>query len=140
MQPITPYLNFNGNASEALEFYSNAFGGQVVQKQTFGDAPEQFADLDEANKAKVLHAIFNSGDLVFMVSDCPPGVSVNIGTNVSLALDFSDEQSITQTFEAMQEGGEIIMPLQNTFWGAKFGMVTDKFGISWMFNYDQEKK
>ena len=88
---------------------------------------------------KVLHAGFEAGNLKFMVSDCPPGVSVNSGEQVSLSLNFTSLDDIEKTFAAMAEGGNITMPIQDTFWGARFAMTKDKFGVHWMFNYDYPK-
>ncbi|SDD53989.1 VOC family protein [Niabella drilacis] len=140
MQAITPYLNFNGDAAEALDFYAAAFGGQIVHCQTFGEARADFPSPD-SHKDKIMHALFSAGELNFMVSDCAPGTApVTAGSNISLALNFTDEASVTGAFEALAAGGTITMPLQDTFWGAKFGMVTDRFGISWMFNYDKPKR
>jgi len=133
MEAIVPYLNFNGNAREALAHYEKALNGKVVLFQTFADA--NMAQ-DESMKDKVLHAVFEAGDLKFMVSDCPPGVSVTSGDQVSLSLNFGDLNSIERTFEALSEGGQVTMPLQDTFWGARFGMAKDKFGVHWMFNHD----
>lgn len=137
MEPIIPYLNFNGNAREALGFYEQALSGKTVQFGTFGEA--NMAQ-DESMKDKVLHAVFEAGSLKFMVSDCPPGVSVNSGDQVSLSLNFTDAESIEKVFAALSEGGTITMPLQDTFWGARFGMTKDQFGIHWMFNYDKPQQ
>lgn len=137
MEAIIPYLNFNGNAAEALEFYAKALAGKVVQQQTFGGA--NMAQ-DESMKDKILHAVFEAGDLKLMVSDCPPGVAVSEGNQVSLSLNFNDLDSIEKTFAALSEGGQITMPMQDTFWGARFGMTKDKFGVHWMFNHDYQKK
>lgn len=137
MEAIIPYLNFNGNAREALSFYEKALNGKVTQIGTFGEA--NMAQ-EESMKDKVMHAIFESGALKFMVSDCPPGVSVRSGDQVSLSLDFKDPESIETTFAALSGGGNITMPLQDTFWGARFGMLKDKFGIHWMFNYDKPQQ
>jgi PhnB protein len=137
MEAIIPYLNFNGNAAEALAFYANALGGKVVQQSTFGDA--NMAQ-DESMKNKILHAVFEAGALKFMVSDCPPGVSVSSGDQVSLSLNFTDLETIEKTFTALSEGGHVTMPMQDTFWGARFGMTKDKFGVHWMFNHDYAKK
>ncbi|RYF91553.1 MAG: VOC family protein [Chitinophagaceae bacterium] len=135
MQAITPYLNFNGNATEALDFYSKAFGGSVTMRQTFGEMVP-----DESYKNKIMHATFEAGSLQFMVSDCPPGVSVNTGDQVSLSLNFDDVASLENTFKTLSEGGNVTMPLQDTFWGARFGMAKDKYGVHWMFNHDYQKK
>jgi PhnB protein len=133
MDAIIPYLNFNGNAREALAHYEKALGGKVVQLQTFADA---HMAQDESMKDKILHAVFEAGELKFMVSDCPPGVSVTSGDQLSLSLNFNDLESIEKTFTALSEGGQVTMPLQDTFWGARFGMAKDKYGIHWMFNHD----
>jgi PhnB protein len=137
MEAIVPYLNFNGNAKEALDFYAKALNGKVTQSSTFADA--NMAQ-DESMKNKILHAVFEAGDLKFMVSDCPPGVSVSSGNQVSLSLNFNDLDSIEKTFAALAEAGNITMPMQDTFWGARFGMTTDKFGVHWMFNHDYKKE
>lgn len=137
MEAIIPYLNFNGNAVEALAFYSKALGGTITQSSTFGEA--NMAE-DESMKNKILHAVFEAGALKFMVSDCPPNVSVTSGDVVSLSLNFTDPDTIEKTFAALAEGGNITMPLQDTFWGARFGMTKDKYGVHWMFNHDKETK
>lgn len=136
MEAIIPYLNFNGNAKEALAFYEKALNGNVAYSQTFADANMV---QDESMKDKILHAVFEAGNLKFMVSDCPPGVSVKEGDQVSLSLNFHDLESIEKTFASMSEGGHVTMPLQDTFWGARFGMTKDRFGVHWMFNYDKPK-
>jgi PhnB protein len=136
MEAIIPYLNFNGNATEALAFYEKALGGTTTMRSTFGEA--NMAQ-EESIKDKILHAVFEAGALKFMVSDCPPGVSVNSGDQVSLSLNFKELESIEKTFASLAEGGNITMPLQDTFWGARFGMTKDKFGVHWMFNYDYPK-
>lgn len=137
MEAIIPYLNFNGNAAEALDFYAIALNGKTTQSSTFGSA---HMAKDDSMKDKILHAVFEAGDLKFMVSDCPPGVHVSEGDQVSLSLNFTDLESIEKTFASLAEGGLITMPLQDTFWNARFGMTKDKFGVHWMFNHDKEKK
>ena len=136
MEAIIPYLNFNGNAAEALAFYAKALDGKILHQQTFG---ESLMPSSEEMKNKIMHAVFQADKLTLMVSDCPPDMSVTTGTSVSLSLNFTDEASIDKTFAALSEGSKITMPLQDTFWGAKFGMLTDPFGINWMFNYDKPK-
>jgi PhnB protein len=138
MEAIVPYLNFNGNANEALNFYTRALNGQVIFKQTYGESPmENTADW----KDKIMHASFQAGELQFMVSDIQsPDNQVTSGTNLSLSLNFKEEAEIEKVFAALSEGAHITMPLEKTFWGAKFGMLTDQFGINWMFNHDYAQK
>ena len=95
---------------------------------------------NEAVKNKIMHALFEAGALKFMVSDCPPNVSVSSGDQVSLSLNFTDLDLIEKTFANLSEGGTVTMPMQDTFWGARFGMTKDKFGVHWMFNYDYPKE
>ena len=136
MEVIIPYLNFNGNAAEALNFYSKALNGEVVYKQTFGESPMESS---EEQKNKIMHASFKAGDLQFLVSDTMPGQLVTSGTNISLSLNFNDADEMNKTFTALSEGGKVTMELQDTFWGARFGMLEDKYGFNWMFNHDYKK-
>lgn len=138
MEAIIPYLNFNGNAAEALEFYSKSLEGSVEFSQTYGESP---MPVSEEQKNRIMHATFKAGNLTFMCSDTNDHMGpVSAGTNVSLSLNFNDVESIDKTFNALSEGGNITMPLQDTFWGARFGMITDKYGFHWMFNHDIKKQ
>ncbi|MFS8082911.1 MAG: VOC family protein [Ginsengibacter sp.] len=136
MEAIIPYLNFNGNASDALKFYTNALNGKVEMSQTFGDAQ---MEMPETHKDKILHAVFTSGDLKFMVSDCPPNVSVSSSNSLSLSMNFNDVDEMNKVYAALSDDGKITMELQDTFWGARFGMLIDKYGFNWMFNHDYKK-
>jgi len=138
MDAIVPYLNFNGNAAEALAFYSEALEGSVAFQQSYGESP---MPVSEEQKNRIMHATFKAGDLIFMCSDTNDHMGpVAAGTNVSLSLNFPDVESIDKTFNALSEGGNVTMPLQDTFWGARFGMITDKYGFHWMFNHDLKKQ
>ncbi len=137
MDAIVPYLLFNGNAGEALEFYTKVLNGKILVKSTFGESPVPSSD---DMKDKIMHGSMQAGNLAIMVSDCPPDRAATPGDNVQLSLNFSDAASIDKTFAAIGEGGTVIMELQDTFWGARFGMLTDKFGIKWMFNHDKAPK
>lgn len=137
MEAIVPYLTFNGNAKEAFQFYAKALGGEILHIQTFGEVnPET----PEADKDRVMHAILKSGDLTMMTSDTRSSDHHAInGDVISLSMNFTEEKTINNTFEALSEGATIIMPLQDTFWNARFGILKDRFGIQWMFNYDKPK-
>ena len=136
MEAITPYLNFNGDASDALDFYCKALDGEIVFKQTFGESP---VESSESQKNKIMHASFKAGDLNFLVSDGMEGHTVSEGTNLSLSLNFEDVNELNKTFANLAAGGKVTMELQDTFWGARFGMLTDKYGFNWMFNHDYKK-
>ena len=136
MESIIPYLTFNGNAGEALEFYCKALNGEIVFKQTFGESP---MESPESQKDKIMHASFKAGELHFLVSDTMAGQPVSGGSNLSLSLNFEDADELNKTFAALAKGATITMELQDTFWGARFGMLTDKYGFNWMFNHDYKK-
>ncbi|MBA3829527.1 MAG: glyoxalase/bleomycin resistance/extradiol dioxygenase family protein [Taibaiella sp.] len=133
---MNAYLNFNGNSEEAMNFYKNATEGTIETIQHFGDSPMEVA---EDMKSRVLHGIMKIQGSTLMFSDTMSNDPVTFGNNFSLALDFKDDGDINRTFNALSTGGKVTMPLQDTFWGAKFGMCTDKFGVNWMFNMDKPK-
>jgi len=137
MEAIVPYLNFNGNVKDVLAFYTKALDGKVLFQQTFGESPMPH---EPEMKDKIMHATFQVGALTLMFSDCSPEHHVTMGNNISLSLNFTDTALMDKTFAGLGEGGKITMELQDTFWGARFGMLTDQFGINWMFNHDKEKK
>lgn len=129
---ITPYLTFNGNAKEALQFYKEVFGGEIEGIQTFGEA--NFPTPPEIDD-HIMHARFKKDDLLFMVSDAFLGQSIEIGNHISLALELDSEEEIQNIYRALQEKGTVIMELQDTFWGAKFAKVKDCFGVIWDLNH-----
>lgn len=136
MHAITPYLMFNGNAAGAMLFYAIAFDGKIVHSQTFGESGMPVSD--EA-KDRIMHALFEADKLQLMISDCQPDKEVKSGSQISLSLNFDNIESINKTFGSLSVDGEVTMELQDTFWGARFGMLDEKFGVSWMFNFDYPK-
>jgi PhnB protein len=134
---VTPYFTFDGNCEAALHFYAQAFGGQIVHLSRFEDAP---AESTTTQKQGVLHAQFASPKINFMASDGgDQNWKATVGNNMHLSIDFNDAADLETTFAALSDGANVTMPLQDTFWGARFGMLTDKFGINWMFNYDYKQ-
>ena len=134
---MIPYLMFQGNAEEAINFYVKNLGASVAFMQRYGDSPTP-ADADYAKK--IMHASVKIGEDMLMVSDSMKGQPVNMGDNIHLSIDAPDVSTLEELFNNMAAGGKIDMPLQDTFWGARFGMLTDQFGVHWMFNHDYEKK
>jgi PhnB protein len=141
MKPLTPYLFFDGNCREAMEFYKGCFGGKL-EILTYGDAPEDArpggTKPTEETRDKIMHACLTSGDLILMASDNPMGAAV-AGDNVSISIQPKDVSETERLFEALSEGGEVTMPLADTFWGAHFGMLKDKYGFHWMLDCPLEK-
>jgi PhnB protein len=138
MSNLVPYLTFPGTAEEALHFYVKALGGEVVNLMRMGDMEtgEPVADVD---KNRVMHGIIQVCGAQIMASDGMSHHVVTPGNNVSLSLNFDSIDAIETAFKNMSAGSTITMPLQDTFWGARFGMITDKYGINWMFNHDIKK-
>ncbi len=136
MNKLIPYLSLNGTAEEAINFYKEIFSGEILHLGRFGETQP---DVKEEHKNKIMHAILKFAENEIMFSDTIEGNITYAGTNVSLSLDFSDEGKMDKAFEKLAVGGKITMPLQDTFWGAKFGILTDKFSINWMFNHDKKK-
>ena len=130
------YLYFNGNCEEAMNFYKDILGGEMVNVSRYSDSPMQ---TDEADKNKILHAVMQVAGTTMMFSDSMGQHATIQGNNFSVSLNFHSDEEITRTFDAFSAGGNVTMPLQDMFWGAKFGMCSDKFGINWMFNWDKPK-
>ena len=135
---VTPYFTFDGTCEEALNFYAKVFQGQINHLSRFEGSPAEGMATD---KQRVLHAQFVAKKICFMASDSgQDGWQANGGNMMHLSVDFDEAGELEKVFKALSEEAKITMPLQDTFWGARFGMLTDKFGINWMFNYDYEKE
>jgi PhnB protein len=128
---LNPYLNFDGNTRQAMEFYQSVLGGSL-KVQTFGEIPGMQAAPGQEDK--VVHALLEADGIVIMASDPAPGTSVKFGDNVSLNISGSDLEKLTAVFNGLSAGGKVTMPLAKQFWGDTFGMFTDKFGLNWMVN------
>lgn len=128
---LHPYLTFNGNCEEAINFYQHALNGEIKGIQTFGQSPMPVAD---EHKNRVMHAELHFGNNLIMASDSMPDRPVTPGTNFALSLNFTDVKEEEDVFNRLSTGGMVTLPLQDQFWGARFGMCTDKFGVAWMVN------
>ncbi|WP_027376414.1 VOC family protein [Kaistella palustris] len=144
MAIINAYLTFDGNCEEAFNFYRSVFGGDFPMVGKFGDMPPQegMPPLSAELKDRVMHMTLPiSAETVLMGSDTMPGLHEHrIGNNISLSVNTDSREEADRIFTGLSEGGKVTMPLEETFWGAYFGMFTDKFGISWLINYDDPAK
>ena len=136
MKAINAYLNFDGNCGEAMSFYAQCLGAELTL-QTFADAKMTAAPGAES---RIIHARLTKGAQELMASDTMPGMPFNQGNNFSVSIDCESYAEQDRFFRALGAGGRTTMPLQDTFWGARFGMLVDRFGISWMFNCEQPTK
>ena len=129
---VQPYLSFGGRCEEAVEFYRTALGAQVQMMMRFNESPEPTPPgmLAAGFEKKIMHCSFRIGDSTVMASDgCEPGSTF---AGFSLALSVATEAEADRAFAALEKDGKVTMPLAKTFWSPKFGMLTDKFGVSWM--------
>jgi PhnB protein len=128
---VQPYLNFDGRCEEALEFYRSALGAEVTMLMRFKDMPAGAGMASPGAENKVMHSRFRIGDSTVMASDgrCTgrPGFQ-----GMSLSLTVPNEAAAQRAFTALADGGQVQMPLAKTFFSPSFGMVADRFGVSWM--------
>jgi PhnB protein len=132
---LNPYLTFNGQCEAAFKFYERCLGGKIVAMVAHAGTPaEEHVPTEWRNK--ILHARLIVGDEVLMGSDAPPDrYEEPKGFSVTLGVD--DPANAERVFHALAENGTVRMPLQQTFWAARFGMLVDRFGIPWMINCEQ---
>lgn len=136
MIKINPYLNFEGNCEEAFNFYKSVFGGEFIYLGRYEEMPAQegMPPAPEEVKKKIMHVALQVGETILMGSDSVGGCAPSFveGNNISLSINAGSRGETEKLFHALSQGGKIMMPLGDTFWGDYFGMFTDKFGINWM--------
>src|SRR5690349_23089552 len=135
---INPYLNFNGNCREVMNFYKDCLQADLTL-QTIGGSPIE-DQCPTAMKNHILHAVLQKGNLLLMASDMIAPDGFNKGNNIALSLNCSTEEEIESFFSNLSEGGRVTHSLVKQFWGATFGVLTDKYGIRWMLNYDRSSR
>lgn len=131
---VEPYLTFGGRCEEALEFYKQAIGAKVEMVMRFDECPDPMPEgmLAPGFEKKVMHSSFWVGNSMIMASDgCNPSSKFE---GFSLSISVKDEAEADKVFAALSEGGKVTMPLEKTFWSPRFGMLDDRFGVSWMVN------
>ncbi len=131
---LNTYLTFDGNCREAFEFYRSVFGGEFSSWNTFADGPPEMA-VPEAERDRVMHVSLLVGTSVLMGSDSTsvsPGPPPVAGNNFSISVAARSKEHCDTLFAELSAGGQVGMPMQETFWGSYFGALTDKFGINWM--------
>ena len=126
---LNPYISFKDNARDAMEFYKSVFGGELALN-TFGEYGDTGPSAD-----KVMHAMLESpSGYTIMAADTPEGMTYDPGTNIAVSLSGDDSDELRGYWDKLADGGNVTMPLEKQMWGDEFGMVTDRFGISWLVN------
>ncbi len=140
MAQVNPYLIFNGDCEAAFLLYKSVFGGEFPYMGKFGDMPpaEGQPELPEEEKNRVMHVTLPIGNTILMGSDTNSlAGEVKMGENVSISINVDSREEADSIFTGLTDGGVVKMPMTDTFWGAYFGMLIDKFGIHWMINFDE---
>lgn len=141
MPELVTYLTFNGNCEAAFNFYKHVFGGEFAMISRFGEMPpDAERPLAKADEQRIMHVSYPIGEgSSLMGSDVmSPMPKVTQGNNFSISINAHSKAEADRYFNGLSAGGNITMPLADTFWGAYFGMFTDKFGINWMVNFDPQ--
>ncbi len=132
---LAPFVRFNdGKCREAMNFYKGIFGGEVTL-MTVKETP-MAKDMGADKQNLIMHSELKSGQIMFSGSDMMRDKAV-MGDNVGMALECPNEKELKDIFAKLSEGGEVFMAPEETFWGAFFGMVTDKYGVEWMLNFQK---
>ena len=130
---LNPYISYNGNAREALEYYKGVFGGDLTIS-TFAEF-----GMADAGADKVMHGQLETTDgYTLMGADTPPGMPFNPGNTMTVSLS-GDTENLRGYFDKLADGGSVTMPLEKQVWGDEFGQCVDKFGVAWMVNIGQPR-
>ncbi|WP_428740392.1 VOC family protein [Tenacibaculum sp.] len=138
MQAST-YLHFNGNCKEAMTFYADVLGGEITMLMQFKDAPEEVCkNIPEEAKELIMHCTLEAGNLSIMASDFfNEKEAFNKGNNFAVSINTEDEEQALSVFNGLSKGAFVMMPFEEAFWGGKFGMLRDKFGVNWMVSLEE---
>lgn len=130
MLSLTPFVEMNGKAREAIDFYSQALGAEVAYKVMLEDTPAKSASpLSPEQKDLVSYALLKIGDAEMQISDLVTGNSYETGTQISIVISTNDKEEATRLYEALRQDGQVNEPLQESFFSPAYGIVTDRFGI-----------
>jgi len=134
---LLPYVKLKGNAEEAINYYKGLLGGEIIFLQRYGEGPKGMEGI-EGKEDKIMHATLSANGVTINIADSIDENWKGGEGSVSLSLNLEPGEDMDSIYEGLIKGGMALMPIQDTFWNARFAAVVDKFGISWMIN--QEKK
>jgi len=144
MTKVNAYITFNGNCEEAFNFYKSAFGGEFQYIGRYKDLPPTDKEkFQPGNDEKIMHiSLPISKETILMGCDKAEvsGEKTIVGNNIALSIDTNDRNEADRIFTTLSNGAQIKMPMAETFWGAYFGVLTDRFGINWLINCELTKK
>jgi PhnB protein len=134
MNATNIYLTFDGNCREAMTFYGKCLEAEP-NFTTFSAGPPDIAAMAKDAPDRILHGELKSGPVVLMASDTMPGMPFQAGSNFSISITCDTQAEMERLFAALGESGKVTMAMHDAFWGGRFGMLLDRFGISWMLSY-----
>ena len=134
------YLHFNGNCEEAMAFYADVLGAETTMQMRFNEAPPEVRNtLPDFAQNLIMHCTIETGDFILMASDfLNEKETFNSGNNFAVSINTSNEEEAVTIFNGLAENGFVVMPLDAAFWGGKFGMLRDQFGVNWMLTLNNE--
>lgn len=132
------YLQFNGNCEQAMAYYADVLGGELTQTMRFSDAPEADIQFPKEVLNLIMHCQLEVSNVKILASDYVSEHSFVQGNNFAISLTSNDEDEANAVFQGLADGGQILMPFEEAFWGGKFGMCVDKFGVNWMMSLEQD--
>jgi len=129
---LSPYLNFEGNCEEAINFYADVLAGEIKMLLRYDQMPPDVCEIGDISKDKIMHATleFGEGNSILFSDNVNPDFVQ--GNNAHMSLNIPEEEEAEKTYKRLLVGGAETMPFAPAFWGGKFGMLTDKFGVHWM--------
>lgn len=134
MKTTNTYLYFDGKCREAMTFYGKCWQSEP-NFTTYSAGPPDIAAAAKKAPDRILHAELASGPVVLMASDLLPGTRYHLGNNFSLSITCDTQAEMERLFAALSENGKVTLPMHDAFWGGRFGMLDDKFGVSWMLSF-----
>jgi len=133
MFQLNPYLSFDGNCREAFERYQKVFRGKIESSFTFGETPGS-EDVPTELRDRIMHSTLRIGEGVIMGSDVPPGQPYEAPRGIYVSINVDETAEAERIFRELSEGGNVVVPIEKTFWAERFGMAVDRFGTPWMVN------
>ena len=143
MASLNQHIAYNGNAEEAFNFYKNIFGSEITMIMRYKDAPPGATKPEHnVDENKIMHISMQIGNHSnLMGCDMPAAFgSANLGNAINISVSADSKGEADKIYNGLLEGGKVSMPLEDTFWGAYFGMVVDKYGVQWMVSYDKNQQ
>ena len=129
---LVPYLAFNGDCREAFDFYRDALHGEITLRMTYGESP-MHGDMPAETHDRIMHVHLVAGGASLMGGDAPPGHAVG-AASTCISVNIESPEEAERIFNALSAGGKVDMPIGETFWAQRFGMLTDRYGKPWMVN------